>query len=248
MEGLSVSKKKVSIFFIPSISGESFLLIALFVILTPLMILGLITQFIGMTIGPFIEPIVKSYSSLVLLPMIFVIKPESLATGFGSKPMDEAQIQTFFDEAVKSISNTQFLYMNLIFALLMLVLVLIYYYKNGIKKGIFRWIGRYIVLNILITIPLWGYLIEKLITVDVNSLINAHYLKIYAAMQQQVKTSYVILIITVLLVTISMQFMILFVGKNYHERKLKWIERKNKKEEKKNEKINRRKNREIEYY
>jgi antibiotic biosynthesis monooxygenase (ABM) superfamily enzyme len=244
-----VSKKKISIFFIPYISGESFLLMALFVILAPLMILGLVTQFLGMTIGPFLEPILKSYSSLISLPIIFFVKPESLATAFGTTTMSEVEIQAFFEEALKHTSKIDFLYMNLIFAGVMAILILLYSYKNGVKKGFLGWIGRYFLLNLLITVPLWGYIINKLPIVSKDiELSKVHYTEIYASMQGQVKIALAILLITVIIVTIIGHFVILFIGKNYVERKQYWEYRKKEKEARRLEKIEQKKNKKTEYY
>ncbi|AOT71811.1 hypothetical protein [Geosporobacter ferrireducens] len=244
-----MTKKKVSIFFIPAISGEGFLILALFVILLPFLVLGLITQFLGMTIGPFLEPIIKSYSSLVLLPVIFFIKPDMLATSFGTEVKTEAEIQAFFEKALTNTSQTQYLYMNLIFIGVMLALILLYYYKNGIRKGILGWIGRYFFLNFLITIPLWGFITDMIIdSPDASRYASAYYTEIFAVLQEQVKQAFIILFVIALVVTIIGHALILLTGRNYLQRKQYWAERKREKEMKRIEKLERKKNKEIEYY
>lgn len=248
-DGILMTKKKVSIFFIPAISGEGVLILAFFVIFLPLLVLGLITQFLGNMIGPFIEPITKSYSTLVLLPIIFFIKPDMLATSFGTEAKTEAEIQAFFEEALTHTSQTQYLYMNLIFIVVMLVLILLYFYKHGVKKGVFGWISRYFFLNLLITIPLWGYITNIFIdSPNASQYASAHYTEIFAVLQEQVKQAFIILFVIALLVTIIGHVLILLIGRNYLQRKQYWAERNREKETKRLEKLERKKNKELEYY
>lgn len=244
-----MSKKKVSVFFIPAISGESFLILALIAIFLPFMILGLITQFLGMTIGPFFEPIMKSYSYVILLPIIFLIEPDMLATSFGTKTMTEGEIQAFFNESLTHTTQTHYLFINLVFVGVMAILILLYFYKNGVKKGVLRWIGRYFFLNVLITIPLWGFMIDNLgSTSDVSKYTSVHYTEIFAMLQGQVRHAFYLLIILAVVVTVIGHILILLVGRNYLRRKQYWEERKKEKENKRLAKLEKKRNKEIKYY
>ena len=174
-----MSKKKVSIYFVPYISGESFLFTAFIIIFVPITILRFITQFLQMKIGPFFNPILEAYSSIILSPLVFFIDSKSLATGFGTKEMSEGEIQTFFQASFRCTSQTKHLYMDLIFVAIMAILILLYFYKKGMRKNFLSWIYRSVVLNFFITIPLWGYIINKFnIVVTDSNLINAHYTEI----------------------------------------------------------------------
>ncbi|WBW96257.1 hypothetical protein [Oceanirhabdus sp. W0125-5] len=245
-------KERVTIFFMPWISGEGFIIIVAVILFIPLFIFSLISQVVNMTIGPYIAQIMKVYSSFVLMPLIFIIKPEFLATSFGTEVKTEKEIQEFFESAVTYTNKTELSYINLIFAGGILILMLVYFYKKGVRKGFLYWSVRYFIINVLITIPVWNYVIENYYDVIIKTrLVKGHYSQIYESMKNMVVEYYIVFLILAIVITVIGHFLILMVGKNIQGRKQRWEEKKLKKEEKKLKKIEKKKNRvkkEVEYY
>lgn len=240
-------KKKSTMFFIPYISGESFLLLALLIIFIPSIVMIYIIRILGVAIGPFIGPIINSYLSLILLPVILFIKPESLATNLGTQIKSEASIQAYFEDSLVKTTHMKYPYMSLIFAGIMLALIILYFYKKGIKKGVLGWVARSYFLNFLITIPFWGFISDNIFkNIDVSEYTSVHYEVIFAMMQNKVKYVFILLPIIAIVVTIIGNVLIMLTGKGYLERKQYWAKQKEEKKVEKLYKLNKSKN--GEYY
>ena len=160
---MSKDKKDFKIFFIPWISSESAVFLILAALCIPIMFFGIATVVAQKTIGPYISEIFNSYLCFLFLPMFLIFKPEQLATSFGTEKLEESQIQQFFEQPILNVEPGLELYFVILFALLMLMLILRHYYKNGIIKSKFRWIIRVVVLNVAVTIPLWYWIYVNIV-------------------------------------------------------------------------------------
>lgn len=223
--------------------GQDFLAFILFLLFIPLIIFWSAMYFLGSYIGPYVTPILEAYSSFIVIPLVYFISPESLATAFGAKKMTALEIQAFYDSAIHELYKPYpHNFMNLIFIVLMLLIIIGFYYKNGIKKGYIRWIGRYLVLNMLVTIPLWDYLIRNYSNWLIKTkVLPGKYTEIFNSMKSQVTESLIILFIVSIIVSVIGHYMIMISGRNISVRKQKW-------EEKRLSKGNLKRKKEVEYY
>lgn len=218
-------KKNVKIYFFPWISGEGCLILGAAIVLIPLIILSLISQglswVLDSTVGPWLKAVQQGYLSFFLAPLILMISPKFLASNFGTKNVSEAEIQKFFESAKDYKMDTGIhTYANIIFAFVMLGIILLFYYKKGLKKGWFRWIPRYLLINILITIPLLTFVWDKFLLSFLSSRyqLKGNYNEIYATMKKQVIDTYISFIPMSIVVTVICFSLLILV-----ERKLRRV-------------------------
>ncbi|SFB11047.1 hypothetical protein [Clostridium frigidicarnis] len=191
------------------------------------------------TIRPWIFVIIKGYFKLFLCPLLFFVKPQDFASGFGTKSVSESDIQLFFQNPNNYITenNGIYSYANIIFALIMLFGICLFYYKNGIIKGKAKWCVRYLITTVLISVPLFAFMLEKVSYLQMHVNIDGHYTEIYKDIQSNLFSIYIKFFIFCILMSYFYKQILLFIGKNFTDR-----------EKKRLDKINLRKRKTKEYY
>ncbi|TCK98053.1 hypothetical protein EDC19_0468 [Natranaerovirga hydrolytica] len=231
---MSNHKSKTTIFFFPGGNGDGFLLI-LFI---PFIILGLIGLGIVAlfnNFGMYVESIPYAYLSILGFIFALLVKPKQLATSFGTQQMTETEIQDYFEQ-IDTVFGGSLDYINasIIFALIAFLIFLMYYYKKGIIKGKARWIGRYILINILITTHIWYYFMNTYEEFFFgHTHYEGYYTIIYKSMQKDILISFAWYIVFCFVISTITHIAIVLVGKNKLERDKRRSENKQRKLEQK---------------
>ncbi|MFS0726353.1 hypothetical protein [Paenibacillus sp. 1P07SE] len=211
-------ERKRVFYFVPWISFEAMLL-GLMLLLT---MLGLFMMLFNQLFGSTIKSIQEAYVHfIVAVPILY-----SDADRFGNfllNPLSDpseipttAQMQEFYVSFTETPVTNMELMVPLVFAALCLLFMMWFAYQYGMLKGVWRWIGRSVILFCVVSLPV-TYVISTYLylrSVDLVALSAMPYSEIYNDIQRYARDSLVTLAVVGIITMPLGNYFVFLVGRN----------------------------------